>query len=70
MAKSVYRVCEGIIESDIDVKLESDLCDWQTSCLCLANGELHALALAADYDNGLIQPDNMAYQGETIVVLS
>lgn len=63
--KNLYLVKEGTV-TKIDAPVEFD---GNNSVLAVAESFADALKLAEDYDNGLIQYDNIEWKGSTIAAL-
>jgi hypothetical protein len=61
----LYLVSEG----EVSALNEPVEWDGETTVLVLAESEAAALQAAADYDRGLLEPGNMAWNGSTIAVV-
>lgn len=62
---SLFLVNEGEVTS----ATPDTTCDGLNSILVLASCDADALAIAADYDSGILQADNYTADGVTIAVI-
>lgn len=63
---SLYLVAEG----EVTPATADTECDGTNSILVAATSEDGALKVAAAYDKGLVQADNLAWGGSTIAVVA